>query len=37
MIYLCVTAMGMLNGLIGIFGDSFVRNITTNDTAKTLG
>jgi hypothetical protein len=37
MIYLCVTAFGMLNGLIGIFGDSFLRNITAVGTPDPTG
>ena len=27
MMYMCITAFGMLNGLTGIFGDAFARNI----------
>lgn len=37
MVYLCVTSFGMLNGLIGIFGDSFLRNIDTNGEVTSSG
>ena len=34
-LYLCVTAFGILNGLIGIIGDAFLSNIQANNKPTT--